>query len=63
MLPEGDDEDIETETEEETLVVDEIVEHPTRDDWHEQRERGQTCESVLHAHATIVRIELTRTRR
>jgi hypothetical protein len=65
MLP-GDDEVIETETEEEIRITDEIVSHPTRDDWHEQRERGQTYESVLVAHATratIVTIEVRRASR
>jgi hypothetical protein len=37
-------------TEEEERVYDELVEHPTRDDLHEQRERGQQCEGVIHAH-------------
>ena len=37
-------------TEEEERVNDELLEHPTRDDLHEQRERGQMCEGVIHAH-------------
>ena len=37
-------------TEEEESVNDELLEHPTRDDLHEQRERGQKCEGVIHAH-------------
>jgi hypothetical protein len=37
-------------TEEEERVNDELLEHPTRDDLHEQRERGQKCEGVIHAH-------------
>jgi hypothetical protein len=45
--PEGVEDEI---TEEEERVNDELVEHPTRDDLHEQRERGQKCEGVVHAH-------------
>ena len=37
-------------SEEEERVNDELLEHPTRDDLHEQRERGQKCEGVIHAH-------------
>ena len=37
-------------TEEEERVNDELLEHATRDDVHEQRERGQKCEGVIHAH-------------
>ncbi len=58
MLPESDDDEV---TEEEALVTDEIVEHPTRDDWHEQREREQTCEGVVHVRSTIVAMQYTRT--
>jgi hypothetical protein len=41
-----DDDEI---TEEEEHINDELLEHPTRDDLHEQRERGQKCEGVIHA--------------
>jgi hypothetical protein len=37
-----------------------IFAHPTRDDWHEQREPEQTCEGVLHACMTILEIRLPR---
>ncbi len=51
--PDGVELEIEIEiTEEEERVNDELVEHPTRDDLHEQRERGQKCEGVIHAHLT-----------
>jgi hypothetical protein len=53
----NDDEAIE----EEACLNDEAFDHPTRDDWHEQRESGQTCEAVIHAHAAILTIRLTRT--
>jgi hypothetical protein len=46
-------------TEEEEEVLDQIVAHPTRDDWHEQRERNQTSEAWVHARSTI---RLRRTR-
>ena len=60
MLP-GDCEDDElAEAEKETHINDEIVEHPTRDDWHEQREYDQTREAVLAAHSTIITIEVVR---
>ena len=43
--------DVEIEiTEEEERLNEEILVHPTRDDVHEQRERGQKCEGVVHAH-------------
>ena len=42
-------------TEEEERINEEILEHPTRDDVHEQRERGQKCEGVIHAHCHRVR--------
>jgi hypothetical protein len=58
MLPESDDDEI---TEEEVCVNDEVVAHPTRDDWHEQRECEQTCEAILHGHSTVVTIQITRT--
>jgi hypothetical protein len=41
-------------TDEEEGVRDEIVAHPTRDDWHEQRERGQTREAVFYARSAIL---------
>ena len=44
----SEDDDVEV-TEEEVRVNEEVLAHPTRDDWHEQRERGQKCEGVLHA--------------
>ncbi|MDB4934626.1 MAG: hypothetical protein JWP87_1598 [Labilithrix sp.] len=51
--PEGVELEIAVEiTEEEERVNDELIEHPTRDDLHEQRERGQKCEGVIHAHFT-----------
>jgi hypothetical protein len=40
-------------TEEEERVNDELFAHPTRDDVHEQRERGQMYEAVIHAHLHI----------
>ena len=45
--PDDDEPEI---TDEEERVNDEVLEHPTRDDLHEQRERGQKCEGVVHAH-------------
>jgi hypothetical protein len=36
----------------EEYVTDQIIVHPTRDDWHEQRERTQTFEGTLEAHRT-----------
>jgi hypothetical protein len=48
----------EQEEEEEEYVKEQIVAHPTRDDWHEQRERNQTSEASLHAR---VGIQVTRT--
>jgi hypothetical protein len=42
-------------TEEEERINDELFEHPTRDDVHEQRERGQKCEGVIHAHCHAAR--------
>ena len=45
--PDDDDPEL---TEEEEHVNDELLEHATRDDVHEQRERGQKCEGVIHAH-------------
>ena len=42
-------------TEEEERLNEEILEHPTRDDVHEQRERGQKCEGVVHAHCHPMR--------
>jgi hypothetical protein len=62
MLPDDDDDEV-IETEEEKWITDEIIHHPTRDDWHEQRERGQSYEAVLRVHITISRIELTRAAR
>src|SRR5690349_21197266 len=48
--------DVEIEiTEEEEHVNDELLEHSTRDDVHEQRERGQKCEGVIHAHFHALR--------
>jgi hypothetical protein len=68
--PEGVEVEIEVEiTEEEERVNDELLEHPTRDDLHEQRERGQKCEGVIHAHFHVTRplephgFDGTRTRR
>ena len=57
MLPKSDDDEV-TGTEEEEDIKDAIVAHPTRDDWHEQRERGQTCEGVLHIRSTLLMIQL-----
>lgn len=45
-----DDDDDPELTEEEESINDELLEHATRDDVHEQRERGQKCEGVIHAH-------------
>ena len=42
-------------TEEEERVYEELLVHPTRDDLHEQRERGQNVEGVIHAHHHIIR--------
>jgi hypothetical protein len=42
-------------TEEEERVNDELLEHATRDDLHEQRERGQKCEGIIHAHCHAAR--------
>ena len=53
MLAEDATEDVEVEiSDEEGHVNDELIEHPTRDDLHEQRERGQRCEGVIRAHPT-----------
>lgn len=41
-------------SEEEERVNDEVLAHPTRDDLHEQRERGQRVEAVLHVHIHVV---------
>lgn len=42
-------------TEEEERLNEEILLHPNRDDVHEQRERGQKCEGVVHAHCHPMR--------
>jgi hypothetical protein len=46
-------------SEEDELVADRMFAHPTRDDWHEQRERGQPYEAVVHAHATLIAVRVT----
>jgi hypothetical protein len=54
--PEEVDAEITEEEEAEERVNDEVLEHPTRDDLHEQRERDQEYEGVVHARFHIVRI-------
>ena len=57
MLPKSDiaidEPKEEDEKEDEERITDEIVAHPTRDDWHEQRQREQTREAVVAAHAAL----------
>jgi hypothetical protein len=62
MQPEGDDDKTTEEVGEERLKA-EIVGHPTRDDWHEQREPEQAREGVLHVRSEIVTFRFTRTSR
>jgi hypothetical protein len=55
MLPDRSNQEGDAVTsEEDELVTDRMFAHPTRDDWHEQRERGQPYEGVVHAHATQI---------
>jgi hypothetical protein len=64
MLPDRKNQEVEVATEEEDeLVADRMFAHPTRDDWHEQRERGQTYEAVVHAHTRFVAVRVTQRRR
>jgi hypothetical protein len=61
MLPRTeDDELVELVEKEQDDANAAIFEHPTRDDWHEQREPEQTCEGVLHTCVTILEIRLNR---
>jgi hypothetical protein len=54
MLPDPaikpDDDEL---TEEEEHVNDEMLKHATRDDVHEQRERLQECEGVIHVRCVL----------
>lgn len=52
--PEEDVDEAEFAEEDERVYV-EILEHPTRDDLHEQRELRQKCEGVIHVCLTVAR--------
>jgi hypothetical protein len=60
MRPGTDNDELEGLEEKELEYANaEIFEHPTRDDWHEQREPEQECEAVLHTCVTILEIRLS----